>query len=77
MSSLLANKIANLIAPLFNGRAEVMRPHIINSIDVELTQIRNAVKDESLARCPIVSHHTEPCAFCIVAALREVVVMEP
>lgn len=77
MSSQLANKIANLIAPLFNSRAEVMRPHVVDSIDVELTQIRNAVKDESLARCHIISHHSEPCAFCIVAALREVVTLEP
>lgn len=39
-------------------------------IDDRLTAIRKHYEPEELARCPIVSHHPDPCVGCLCAAMR-------
>lgn len=55
--------------PAFTARA------LASTIDDRLAKIREAYKPEELARCPIVSHHPDPCVGCLCAAMREFILL--
>lgn len=49
---------------------------VASAIDARLAEVRKAYEPEELARCPIVSHHADPCWFCITSAMRAFILLE-
>lgn len=48
---------------------------IARVIDNRLANVRKAYEPEELSRCPIVSHHADPCWFCITSAMRAFILL--
>lgn len=78
-ASKLAIAVAEALLPtiesaangLSDGARAMYRDDLAARIDSRLADVRTAYQDESLARCPIVSHHPVPCLGCLAAALRD------
>jgi len=62
--------------PSLRDARQVVRSATARAIDERLAEIRKHYEPEELASCPIVSHHPDPCAFCITAAMREFILVE-
>lgn len=48
---------------------------VAQAIDTRLAVIRKVYEPKEFALCPVVSCHAEPCWFCIVAAMREFILL--
>lgn len=78
-----ASKIAEAIADALIGALEDVpgfnsqdRENLMAIIDSRLASIRAYYAPDKLALCPVVScHNSESCAFCMVAAMRDFIIL--
>lgn len=61
--------------PSLRDARRVVRSATARAIDDRLAEIRKHYEPGELARCPIVSHHPDPCAFCLASAMREFIIL--
>lgn len=77
MSSKLATKLAEQIFAETLGVDFPQFSDIESIIDDSLSRIRESYSPDILARCPIITHHNmEECAFCITAAMKDLISLQ-
>lgn len=81
LATVLAETVFNNLVTAISGIVQsdrdrsLSRDDIARVIDERLMGIRMEYAGDKLSRCPIVSCHSKPCAFCLAAAMREFILI--